>query len=55
MRKRAIKAGRKTPHELSGGPWDGQILRLETPGTLPIVVQGQRGRYNASGKWVPSA
>ncbi len=52
MRKRAVRAGSKTPHVMEGGPWDGKVLRLHTPGTLPFTVQGQTGRYNEKNRWV---
>lgn len=37
--------------ELLGGPYDGQRVWLNTPGTLPIRVRGWYGRYDAEGRW----
>jgi len=52
MKKRAVTKGRKTLHVMQGGPWDGKTLRLHSPGTLPITVGGQTGRYNMNNVWV---
>lgn len=43
-----------------GGPWSGlevlfPVQDIGDPLSLPIVVNGQRGRYNLNtGEWVPT-
>lgn len=51
MAKKRLSKGKRTPHVLEGGPWDGQTLHLHSPGTLPFMLKGQKGRYNEKGKW----
>ena len=51
-RRKAISI-KRTPVIVSGGPFAGQVLRLSSPGTLTFTVNGETGRYNEAGEWVP--
>lgn len=54
-RKPTPRQGRKSPHKLKGGPFDGHTLYLCSPGTLTFTVKGQSGRYNSNGEWEAAA
>ena len=46
MAKPRVSKGRRKKVYFKGGPFDGQIGYLyDLTGTLPIKVNGQRGRY----------
>lgn len=51
MAKKRLSKGKRTPYILKGGPWDGQTLHLYSPGTLPFMLKGEKGRYNGKGEW----
>ena len=38
---------------LKGGPLNGKIITLSTPGTVVFRLHGQKGRYNEENVWVP--
>lgn len=39
-------------YECIGGPYDGSILFLETPGTIEFKVGSFKGYYDQKMKWV---
>lgn len=43
------KRVRKTAFKCEGGPMHGHTLYLTTPSTVPMDVNGQRGRYVGCG------
>jgi hypothetical protein len=48
-----VKKVVKRSHLMRGGPYNGQILWLESQGTLTFTVHGQTGYYDVYDSWVP--
>ena len=43
---------KKVPRKLTGGPFDGEIVYLNTPKTLTFTVRGMTGYYDSQGFWI---
>lgn len=43
-----------SPWIMHGGPLDNAVLWLESGNTLKFTMNGETGRYDGNGDWVPS-
>lgn len=52
MAKPRRPAVRKLKCKMYGGPLNGHVLLLESPGTLKFTLGGERGYYDSFNNWI---
>lgn len=50
--KKTGKGKSRVKQRLIGGPYSGQVVYMNSTGTLPFRVQGWYGRYDERNSWV---
>lgn len=51
LRRARVAPNKTALYAATGGPYNGKMLLLSSPGTLPFTVDGYHGYYNHYMEW----